>query len=80
MEGIKSAKLNKTLTSQDVTTHLEVLCSSGGAIQSLIAVLGKGEVGQSSGIQQVTEQSPSPVGFSCTQILSRFLGVSPGWI
>lgn len=38
MEGIKSAKLNKTLTSQGVTTHLEVLCSSGGAIRSLIAV------------------------------------------
>lgn len=38
MEQIKSAKLNKTLTSQDVTTHLKVLRSSGGAIQSFVAV------------------------------------------
>lgn len=37
-------------------------------------------MGQSSAIQQVTEESPSPVCFSFTEILNRFLGVSPGWI
>lgn len=71
MEQIKSAKLNKTLTSQDVTRHLKVLRSSGGAIQPLVAVPWKmEEQGQSLGILQVAgvcshhEESASRVHFS----------------
>lgn len=88
MEQIKSAKLNKTLTSQDVTTHLKVLRSSGGTIQSLIAVpwkRGRGEQGLSSGIQQVTgvcspsqRQSQHCV-FLCRQILSSDLTARDGF-